>query len=70
MVVMSYMFWLSFALNPCFLNLFKILTYFQDENGDGLTDVESILRKGEEAFKVEDFQSAFNIYTYGLENVR
>ena len=33
-------------------------------------DVESVLRKGEEAFKLEDFPSAFNIYTFGMEKIR
>lgn len=43
---------------------------FQDENGEELMDVESVLRKGEEAFKLADFQSAYNIYTFGIEKVR
>ena len=43
---------------------------FQDENGQEFMDVESVLKKGEEAFKLEDFASAFNIYTFGIEKIR
>jgi hypothetical protein len=35
-----------------------------------LKDVEAVLRKAEESFKLEDFQSAFNLYTFGIEKIR
>ena len=46
------------------------VNFNKDDNGEELTDVESVLKKGEKIFKLGDYQSAHNIYTYGLEKLR
>jgi len=34
------------------------------------TNIEAVLKKGEEFFKLGDFQSSCNIYTFGIEDIR
>lgn len=56
------------------------LSYFQFENKyrkkatvddeSDPTNIEAVLKKGEEFFKLGDFQSSCNIYTFGIEDIR